>query len=1123
MTFLKYLTIWFFLFVASQVTANDIKQNTFDLQQPDNVSDKKWGNLKLAIEEIKLLPTPNGVAAASNNFGDSVYIEGDRAVIGAQNEINGGVAYIFDFNGNFWEETQLIRPLNGLPGDKFGSAVSLSGDRILIGASNNDNIDTNAGSAYVFDLINGSWVQTVQLLASDGASGDFFGDSVSLDADTAVVSSRNDDDNGSGSGSVYVFGWDGANWQQIDKLKASDAAQGDNFGYSVSLFNTRLLIGSTGDDDNGSSSGSAYIFDKINSVWQQSNKLIALDGASGDGFGRSVSLSNNRALIGAYRDDDGGSSSGSAYVFDLSGITWSQSAKLVALDAMADDFFGQSVSLFNDRALVGAYKDDNLSTDSGSAYIFELSGITWSQTDKLLANDADTNDWFGFSVGLSGNTILIGSYLDDDTGSGSGSAYVYDISGTNWIESQKVLAKEGAENDRFGYSVSMSGDRALIGASGDDFLGSAYVFDLTALGWQLTTKLFADDAMLFDGFGYSVSLSGDRALIGAPSNGAGSAYLFDLSSNTWSQTQKLLANDGTSGDFFGESVSLSGNKALIGASRDDDNGLSSGSAYIFELTNSGWLEMDKLLPFDGTDNDFFGKSVSLLGNRALVGAYRNDDGVSPLGAAYVFDLDGMSWSETKKLIADDASNGDEFGIAVSLSNDRALIGAPQSDGLVNGSGSAYIFDYDGMFWTQTTKLFASDGSNIDEFGRSVGLFDDKAVVGSYLDSTNNDLAVGSAYVFKLTGNAWSQADKLTDSTGREFDQMGVSVSISGDKVLVGSHMDDESGTDSGSAFVFNINPIFTIGGVITGLDMANDVTLENNNTESMSYTNGDFTFPTALIEGSSYDVKVIIQPTTPNQICLVTGGDNNNGTGIISGSDVSNILVTCNTSPITLVDFYSTKEDENLNAIDVNGSVNNSNDNSVLVNDIDNDTLNIVDPGTFNSIGGIGGSLSISANGTFIYTPPNDVFGQVSFNYQVTDGFSVISSSLIIDVLPVNDAPSFTILGDIDATFLTMPPDNLIQIPNFAFDYILGPGNEASQLVEQFNLLVISDNNNILNSVSLSVNGTLDIDLSFNEGVSTVQLIMQDDGEVINGGNNLSMAVQFEISYIDTVYSNGFE
>jgi len=384
-----------------------------------------------------------------------------------------------------------LLPNGGSAGDKFGYFVSLAADgsTALVGAYMDNN---GAGSAYIFTRSGETWARQATLFAGDGTAGDHFGYSASLSADgaTALIGAYGDDDNGSKSGSAYVFTNSGGEWSQQAKLTAGDGAPGNNFGYSASLSadGATALIGAEGDDDNGSKSGSAYVFTHSGGDWSQQAKVIAGDGAPGDNFGTSVSLSADgaTALIGAEGDDDNGTAAGSAYLFTYSGGEWSQQAKLFGANSGATSpLFGDSVFLSADgsTALIGSYWDDDLGTNSGSAYIFTHNGATWSQQAKLIASDGAANDYFGHGIFLSadGSTALIGAYGDDDNGSKSGSAYVFTYSGGIWTQQAKLTAGDGAENDNFGNSVALSADgsTALIGAYGDDDRGldsgSAYM------------------------------------------------------------------------------------------------------------------------------------------------------------------------------------------------------------------------------------------------------------------------------------------------------------------------------------------------------------------------------------------------------------------------------------------------------------------------------------------------------------------------------------------------------------------------------------------------------------------------------------------------------------------------
>jgi hypothetical protein len=263
------------------------------------------------------------------------------------------------------------------------------------------------------------------------------------------------------------------------------------------------------------------VFVRSGTSWTEQAKLTASDAAADDDLGISVGLSGDTAVVGAYFDDHPGAmDAGSAYVFHRSGTNWTEQAKLTAIGAAALDYFGYSVSLSGDTALVGAYSDDHAGgTSAGSAYVFARSGTAWTEQAKLTASDAAANEAFGISVSISGDTIVVGADGDDQAlGTNVGSAYMFSRSGTRWTEQAKLTASDGAAFDYFG-RVSLSGDSVLVGASQDDHTdgsdaGSAYVFRLYPPPTNYCTA--------------GTSASGCQALLsaaGTPSASAASGFL----------------------------------------------------------------------------------------------------------------------------------------------------------------------------------------------------------------------------------------------------------------------------------------------------------------------------------------------------------------------------------------------------------------------------------------------------------------------------------------------------------------------------------------------------------------------------------------------------------------------
>ena len=449
----------------------------------------------------------------------------------------------------------------------------------------------------------------------------------------------------------------------------------------------------------------------------QQAKLTASDGASGDRFSTAVAVSGDTALVGAASDDVGTNvDQGSAYVFTRAGLVWTQQAQLKASDGAALDGFGQSVALDGDTALVGAQGSDvGTNPDQGAAYVFTRTGTVWTQQAKLTASDGAANDLFGRDggVALSGDTALVGARNDDvgatcpDPAScnvDQGSAYVFTRTGTAWTEQAQLTASDGDEGDEFGVSVALSGDTALVGARNDDFpaktnQGSAYVFTRAGVVWTQQAKLTASDGAAFDGFGDSAALSGDTALVGSPFKNAlqGSAYVFTRTGTAWTEQAKLTASDGAAGDrFSGDGgVAVSGDTALVGAGGDHVGAnVNQGSAYVFTRAGAFWTQQAKLTASDGAAGDVFGVNVALSGDTALVGAYQADVGANvDQGAAYVWP--GVAPPATLTLDPPAATNPVNSQHCVTATVEDAA-GNPVPDvtvrftviGAVNTSGSA---------------------------------------------------------------------------------------------------------------------------------------------------------------------------------------------------------------------------------------------------------------------------------------------------------------------------------------------------------------------------------------------------------------------------------------------------
>ncbi len=707
----------------------------------------------------------------------------------------------------------------------FGSSVSIYDDTLVVGAPgerssatgiNGDQSDNNApgsGAAYVFVRNNNAWTQQAYLKASNTDENDAFGQSVSISGNTLVIGAALEKSNAEGvnsqsnneldnAGAAYVFVRQGNSWSQQAYLKAPRPRIDDRFGGSVSISGHSLVIGAAGEDSNSTgvnrytgnysanSSGAAYVFVRIGQQWNQQAYLKASNTDKDDAFGQYVSISADTIVIGATNEnssafgvngiqgDNSTLNSGAAYVFIRSDGVWSQQAYLKASNPDERDRFGSALSLSGNTLVVSATgedsgtsgingnQNDNSTSDAGAVYIYIRTGATWNQQAYLKPSNTKGQEYFGISLSLSDNTLVVGARGESSNAIGingnqtdnsefnSGAVYVFVRNGGDWSQKAYIKASNTDTGDLFGSSVSLFGDTLVVGAAGESSIptgingdqknnsasnsGSAYVFDLDLSTTQfnlesgvqqhayLKASTTTFDSYEPDKFGSSVAISGDTLIIGAPEerssakgvdgdqsdNGAlnsGAVYVFTRLGNSWHQQAYLKASNTDPEDHFGSSVAISGDILVVGAPGESSTATGvNGDQTINETVYSGFF--------------FFSPIRS--------------------GAAYVFVREGTTWSQQAYLKASNSDRYDEFGGSVAISGNLVVVGAAhersnafglngdQSDNSSLDAGAAYIFERINNSWSQQAYLKASNSDVSDLFGSSVSIFGDTVVAGA---------------------------------------------------------------------------------------------------------------------------------------------------------------------------------------------------------------------------------------------------------------------------------------------------------------------------------------------------------------------------------------------------------
>ncbi|MCB9350405.1 MAG: hypothetical protein H6573_23250 [Lewinellaceae bacterium] len=789
------------------------------------------------IYQTKITATDVG---DGSQFGRGVSISGNHAVIGAPYGNNRrGSAYFLVREGNNWVHQTKVEGSDGFGGspsyfDHFGESVSIDGNYAVIGAPGDD---SDKGSAYIFVQNGNDWVEQAKLTASDRGTNDRFGGSVSISGDYVIVGA--DKENGH-RGAAYIFTRNGSSWVQQAKLTAPDGAPNDFFGGSVSIDGDYTIISAEGNNDRGA----AYIFARNGSNWIQQTKLIASNGASGDRFGafNGVDIFEDYAIAGATGVDNG---DGAVYIFRRDGNSWIEETT-INLPANARHF-GHSVKIQNDRVLVGALLGEtNL---YGSSYVFMKTSNGWEFITGLSPESSGTPYFFGASIDLDGDFAIISAFLDDSQGLYSGSSFIFNLNCTDrsscptspdeilcldWV--QNIISNDlnylnpCDPNSLFGYGVSIyenNGEKIIvIGSGGYDswyfsyyscsgaFLGTstfngaditynpAYLenFNFSESVWdcsqplpncQLPCEFETQITKPDETFGGAVSIDGNYSLVGAYGEitSTGAAYIYMKTGANWLEHQKLIASDGVSGDRFGGSVSMANNYAAIGADGKNDN---EGAVYVFENNGYSWVQQAILTASDGASGNRFGLSVFIDGNNIAVGTENN--------AVYVFKRSGNNWMEQAKITASDGAPSGCFGCSVYIKEDYLVCGSPGYS--FDDEGSAYVFQRAGDIWNEEAKLTASDGANYNNFGAGVAMNGEYIAIGAPNHSFNGQ--EGSVYVFQKTGDSWIEKQKLVAPSEDLYSAgMGLSVSMNNRWLAAGGFFGE--GIANGTVNVFELN------------------------------------------------------------------------------------------------------------------------------------------------------------------------------------------------------------------------------------------------------------------------------------------------------------------------------
>jgi hypothetical protein len=701
--------------------------------------------------------------------------------------------------------------------DQFSQVMAMSGDYVIIGASQEDAAGgTNSGKAYIFNVSTGALVHTLD--NPNDATASSFGYAVAISGNTAIVGAMGA---GGFSGKAYIFNVStGALLQTLDNPNAYDTSGGDRFASSVGITDTYAIVGAVYEDDaGGNSSGKAYIFNvSTGALLHTLDNPNAYGTSAGDNFGYSVAISGTTGIVGAlYEDDAGGIDSGKVYIYNVTtGELLETLDNPNAYGTSADDGFGASVAISSDYIVAGTFgEDDAGGTSSGKAYIFELE---FEPGNEIEAPGAPT---IGTASVGSGKTVSVAYTAPAEDGYAT-------------IETYTATSSPGGITGTL--SQAGSGTITVTGLA----IETAYTFTVTATNSYATGEASAASNTVTipytapvyrltlnnpnpygtgknDNFAISVATSGDYVIAGATGEdeaggtGSGKAYIYGAASGQLLRTLVNPNSGNVQDDSFGVAVAVSGNYAIVGANNTEDSGGdNSGKAYIYNVTSGALLHtLDNPNSYgDAIYYNRFGGSVAIDGNYAIVGAEgETDAGGQQSGKAYIYNVTSGALLQTlDNPNPYGTSVYDNFGKAVGISGNYALVTALyEDDAGGDSSGKAYIFNVSTGALVHTLDNPSAYGTSAgDRFGNSGAISGNYAIVGAYHEGGAGGLYSGKAYIFNVSTGAL--AHTLDNPNAGASDYFGFSVAISGNYAFVGAYSVDIAGqVDNGKAYIFSVS------------------------------------------------------------------------------------------------------------------------------------------------------------------------------------------------------------------------------------------------------------------------------------------------------------------------------
>lgn len=761
-----------------------------------------------AIAQVTLQPILNpDEPYGAGDFGAASDMDGDTLIVGASSSDTeygnfSGAVLIYQITeaGTLVLEGKLYAP-DGYRLQRFGNSVAISGDTAVVGAKDDKQIASFAGAAYVFTRSNGVWSFQQKLAPTVLTSEDYFGTSVDISGDTIIVGAPKNTINNVHNGAAYLFSRTGNSWVQNQKIIAPSTSKFD-FGIDVAIDGNHVTVKA-----NNSNFQGIDIFSKINNQWVFQEFINSAYVFS------SVSMDSERIVFGIptnYIPITNSYTAGSVTIYKLNGSDWQFEQRLSLPNPSNTDYFGSSVYLDGKRFVATSANNSYRVV----TYLYNEQTSLWEIEQTLTRLDESAIS--ANSIALSDNHIFVGAKEDVVTyQTDPGFGIIFSRTNEQWLEKQTIIPSDSNKNDYFGFSVSLSGNTAAIGALrdrvGNNHSGSVSIFTKEENEWLLEQQFAPDDGQVGDDFGSEVILLGDTLIASSPLNNeaaldAGAVYVFAREGISWTQEQKILPPVATIGDAFGTSFAVFENTLAIGKPYSDSGGTNVGVVYIYSKDDANqWVVQQTITPPTPTMNGEFGYQISLSFDTMLIsdkGFYQQS--FVP-GIVYIYQKTNEGWLLESSLldtptffytnvIFGACTAIDRNTIAVSLHGPTSFISSPPDFGKV------YTFTRTNNTWTRQFQLSSriTQFPTATYFGISLAVRGDTLIVGAA-----NTEGPGSLFKFNLSQTPFPTPQVILPPDTQDFDNYGNSVSLDGDQILVGAPSHSGAGYTSGKAYIIN--------------------------------------------------------------------------------------------------------------------------------------------------------------------------------------------------------------------------------------------------------------------------------------------------------------------------------